>query len=277
MTRIVDSHCHIYPDAIAPRAVNAVEEFYEELPEKPQAGTAADLVRAGAEAGVSHFVVFSVATSPHQVSSINRFIAQTVSGSGGAMTGLGTLHPDSDDFGRDLDEIAGLGLKGVKLHPDIQRFRADDPRSMEIFRLCEERDLPVCIHAGDRRYDYSNPDIIGRILEAFPRLRLVAAHLGGWSVWEEAAERLAGCPNLLVDCSSSFWWLGRETSKRLIRLYGSERVLFGTDYPFWPLRQEVERLFDLELEPEEYENICWRNAANLYGLHPDRTEEQQNV
>ena len=273
MTRIVDSHCHIYPEKIAPRAVGAVEDFYEGLPEAPMGGTAEDLIRAGGEAGISHFVVFSVATSPHQVSSINRFIARTVSGSGGAMTGLGTLHPDSGDFGRDLDEIEALGLKGVKLHPDIQRFRADDPRSMEICRLCEERNLPVCIHAGDRRYDYSNPEIIGRILEAFPRLRLIAAHLGGWSVWEEAAERLARYPNVLVDCSSSFWWLGQETSRRLIRLYGSERVLFGTDYPFWPLRHEVERLFALGLEPEEYENICWRNAAKLYGLLLDGTEE----
>ena len=76
-----------------------------------------------------------------------------------------------------------------------------------------------------------------------------------------------------MDCSSSFWWLGLETSKRLIRLYGSDRVLFGTDYPFWPLRNEVERLFALGLEPEEYENICWRNASKLYGLRLDGTEE----
>ncbi len=273
MTRIVDCHCHIYPEKIAPRDVGAVEAFYEGLPEKPLDGTAAELLRSGREAGICHFVVFSVATSPHQVSSINRFIARTVAESSGAMTGLGSFHPDSDDFVRDLDEIEQLGLKGVKLHPDIQRFCADDPRAMEIYRLCEERDLPVCIHAGDKRYDYSNPDRIGRVLEAFPRLRLAAAHMGGWSVWETAAERLADYPNLLVDCCSSFWWLGRETSKRLIRLYGAERVLFGTDYPFWPQRNEIETLLAMDLEPEEYEQIFWRNAAELYGLRLEGTEE----
>ena len=270
MTGIIDSHCHIYPEKIAMKAVDAVEAFYEGLPRDPWDGTAAELLRSGREAGISRFVVFSVATNPHQVSSINRFIARSVAESGGTMTGLGTMHLDSDDFGRDLNEIGSLGLKGVKLHPDIQRFCADDPRAMEIYRLCEERDLPVCIHAGDRRYDYSNPDRLGRVLEAFPRLRLVAAHLGGWSIWEEASERLSRYPNMMVDCSSSFYWLGREKSRKVIRLYGSERVLFGTDYPFWPQKLEIDDLLALGLEPEEYENIFWRNAAKLYGIRFDQ-------
>ena len=129
--------------------------------------------------------------------------------------------------------------------------------------------MPVCIHAGDKRYDYSNPDRLSRIAEAFPRLRIIAAHLGGWSVWEEAAETLSRYPNVTVDCSSSFYWLDRETARRLIRLYGSERVLFGTDYPLWPPQPELDDLMALGLEPDEYENILWRNAAGLYDLHFD--------
>ncbi|MBR4459144.1 MAG: amidohydrolase [Clostridia bacterium] len=275
MTRIIDSHCHIYPEKIAQKAVDAVEEFYGGLPRKPWGGTASELLRVGAEAGISHYVVFSVATSPRQVSSINRFIAQSVSESGGTMTGLGTMHPDSDDFARDLSEIEALGLKGVKLHPDIQHFEADDPRAFEIYRLCEERGLPVCIHAGDSRYDYSNPERLSRILESFPRLRMIAAHLGGWSVWENATERLARYPNLMVDTSSSIYWLGVDTTRRLIRMYGSERVLFGTDYPLWPQRPEIDDLLAMGLENEEYENIFWRNAVKLYGLCPDRDETEE--
>ncbi len=274
MMRIIDTHCHIYPERIAPKAVEAVEDFYEGLPRRPWDGTAAEMVRSGSAAGISHYVVFSVATSPRQVSSINRFIAGTVAQSGGIMTGLGAMHPDSDDFERDLAEIEALGLRGVKLHPDIQRFAADDPRAMAIYALCEGR-LPVCIHAGDKRYDYSNPDRLARILEAFPRLRLIAAHMGGWSVWEEATEKLSGYPNLTVDCSSSLYWLGPETAKRLIRLYGSERVLFGTDYPFWPQDREIADLLALGLEKEEYRNIFWRNAARLYDLHFDGEDMEE--
>lgn len=276
MTRIIDSHCHIYPERIAPNAVEAVEKFYDYLPRQPWDGTVADLVRSGNAAGITHFIVFSVATNPHQVPIINRFIAKSVAESGGCMTGLGAMHLDSDDYDRDLDEIAQLGLRGVKLHPDIQHFDADDPRAMEIYARCEGR-FPICIHAGDKRYDYSNPDRISKILSAFPRLQLIAAHMGGWSVWEEAAEKLSAFPNVLVDCSSSLYWLKPETARRLIHLYGSERVLFGTDYPFWPQDREISDLMALDLSHEEYENILWRNAARLYDLRfDDEKKETEN-
>ncbi len=275
MMRIVDSHCHIYPEKISLRAVEAVEEFYDGLPREPWDGTAAELVRSGRDAGIGHFVVFSVATSPHQVSSINRFIARSVQESGGCMTGLGAMHLDSDDFDRDLDEAQALGLKGVKLHPDIQRFCADDPRAMAIYSRCEARGLPVCIHAGDRRYDYSNPERMARIAETFPELTLIAAHLGGWSVWEEASLALARYPNVLVDCSSSLYWLEKDTARDIIRRYGADRVLFGTDYPFWPQKLELKDLFSLGLTEDELADICWRNAARLYGLHFDDTSEEE--
>ena len=71
--------------------------------------------------GVDHAVIQSVATTPKQVSSINRFIAKTVEDANGKFTGLGTLHPDGD-IAADVKEIIALGLHGVKLHPDIQRF-----------------------------------------------------------------------------------------------------------------------------------------------------------
>ena len=274
MRRIIDSHCHIYPEKIALRAVEAVEDFYERLPRKPWNGTVGDLVRSGTEAGIGHFIVFTVATNPQQVCRINQFIARSVSESGGRMTGLGAMHPDSEDPARDLDELQGLGLKGVKLHPDIQRFRADDPRAMAIYRECEARGLPVCIHGGDRRYDYSNPDRIEAVAKAFPRLKLQVAHLGGWSLWEEASLRLARYPNVWVDCSSSLYWLKPETALAVIRRYGSERVLFGTDYPFWPQKRELEDLFALGLSGDELENICWRSAAGLYDLRFDEPGQE---
>ena len=275
MRRIIDSHCHIYPEKISLKAVEAVEDFYEGLPREPWNGTAAELVRSGNEAGIRHFIVFSVATNPKQVSSINRFISRSVQESGGCMTGLGAMHLESDDFDRDLDEIQALGLKGVKLHPDIQHFEADDPRAMKIYGKCEERGLPVCIHAGDKRYRYSNPDRMERIARSFPGLRIQAAHLGGWSVWEEASLRLAQYPNVWVDCSSSLYWLEKGTARDIIRRYGANRVLFGTDYPFWPQRIELDDLFALGLEEDELEAICWRNAAKLYGLQFDETVTEE--
>lgn len=266
MNRIIDSHCHIYPDRIAEKAVLSVERFYEGLPAKPLDGTTGTLLETGKKAGITHFVVHSVATTPAQVSSINRFIAQAAQNAGGAFIGLGAMHPDSPTLREDLEELMALGLRGVKIHPDFQRFEADSPRAFRLFELCAERGLPVLMHTGDYRYDYSNPARTARVLEAFPTLRLIGAHFGGWSVWEEAERLLPRYPNLTVDTASSFHWLSREKALRIIRAFGAERVMFGTDYPMWPQKPELDFLNALPLSEEEKERILWKNCAEVYHL-----------
>ena len=269
MQKIIDSHCHIYPTAIAHKAVESVDHFYDGLPSQHYDGTANMLITSGEAAGICHFIVHSVATKPEQVNHINRFIADSMNASGGRFTGMGTMHLDSDDLERDFNDLVNMGLKGVKLHPDIQRFYADDPRAMRIYAMCQERDLPVCVHTGDFRYDYSNPPRVEPVLKAYPHLKFIGAHFGGWSVWQEAAARLADYPNIHVDTSSSLFWLKPQEAKQIIRAYGSERVMYGTDYPFWPQKWEIDYLLRLELDEEEYENIFWRSCAQLFDIKFD--------
>jgi predicted TIM-barrel fold metal-dependent hydrolase len=160
--KIIDAHCHIYPDKIAQRAADSTGNFYDLIPFSD--GKISTLLEIGEKFGIDHFVVQSVATSASQVSSINKFIANAVSQSEGKFTGLGTLHPDSENLEADVEEIIGLGLKGVKLHPDIQQFKIDDPRMMRIYELCEGR-LPILLHTGDSRFDYSNPNRVKNNVE----------------------------------------------------------------------------------------------------------------
>ena len=259
--RIIDSHCHIYPDKIAQKASDATGHFYD-LPASLD-GKISTLLEHGERAGIEHFVVQSVATTPHQVSSINNFIAQAVAESDGRFTGLGTLHPDSEDMAADVNEIISLGLKGVKLHPDIQRVQLDDPRMHKMYELCEGR-LPMLIHTGDNRYDNSNPNRLMPILDKYPNLTVIGAHFGGWSIWEEATQKLYGYKNFLVDCSSSLYAISPEKAKELIFAYGVDRVLFGTDYPLWTPEQEIERFMQIDLTDDQREDILYNNAAKLF-------------
>jgi len=263
MRRIVDCHCHVYPDKVAARAVAGIGSFYN-MPLLMD-GTLSMLKKEGEAAGITHYIVFSVATKPAQTKSINEFIAGIVAGSDGCMTGLGTLHPESEDIAGDIAHLEELGLKGVKLHPDIQGFSVEDERCLDIFRRCEGR-LPVLLHTGDYRYDFSNPDRICRILERFPGLTVIGAHLGGWSVWQEAAEKLSGHANFYVDCSSSLYALTPDQAREIVRMYGADRVLFGTDYPMWSPAGELNRLDQLGLTEAEMDRILWDNAAGLFGL-----------
>lgn len=260
---IVDIHCHVYPDAIAERAVAGIGNFYS-MP-LVNKGTLSDLCCVHDRAGVTHALVFSVATTPHQTESVNRFVAGLVEKGEGRFVGLGALHPDSPDPEGDVENILALGLGGVKLHPDIQAFPADDPRCLGICELCEGK-LPLLIHCGDHRFDYSNPNRIETILKTFPCLTVIGAHLGGWSVWEEAVEKLAKYPNFLVDTSSSLYALSVGKAKEIIRRFGADRVLFGTDYPMWPIGDELSRFHALGLTAEEEEKILCGNAVRLFGF-----------
>lgn len=262
--KIIDAHCHIYPDAIAAKAVRGIDAFYDGLPTAHLDGTVGTLLAAGTEERVDGCVVHSVATTARQVGRINRFVADCVREGGGRLIGLGTLHPDSADTEGDFEALIEAGLHGVKIHPDVQRFPADSPWAMQVYELCEDRGVPVLVHTGDFRYDYSNPPRIANILRRFPRLRFIGAHFAGWSVWDEAARLLGEYPNLVVDTSSSFYYIPPEKAKALIRVFGPERVMFGSDYPMWSRKNELEYIRRLELDADALADICFRTAERVF-------------
>lgn len=264
MYQIIDAHCHIYPDAIARKAAANTGKFYDGLPATCD-GTVQTLLAEGGKVGIDHFVVQSVATKPEQVKSINEFIAREVAAYPDKLTGLGTLHPDSEDIESDVQHLLDLGLKGVKLHPDIQRFKLDDYRCLRIYDLCEGR-LPILIHTGDNRFDFSNPNRLLPILEIYRNLTVIGAHFGGYSIWHEAAERLHGMQNLYVDCSSTMFALSDEEVVDLIHMYGADRVLFGTDYPMWSPVDELQHFNRLRLTEEERALILHKNAERVFQI-----------
>ena len=263
--QVFDFHCHIYPDKIAERASNATGAFYNTS--APQCrGTVSDLLSQCDTAGISGALVQSVATTPAQVRSINEFIARTVAEFSDHLVGFGTLHPESEDIEGDVAHLIELGLKGVKLHPDIQKFALNDPRSLALFEVCADR-LPFLIHAGDDRFSFSNPKQFVPVLDAFPHTTVIAAHLGGYSVWDEAADAFCGkYDQLWVDSCSCTFCLPPERIEALIRRYGADRVLFGSDYPMWNPKPELDALLALSFTEEEFEKILFKNAKTLLSL-----------
>ena len=261
---VIDSHCHIYPEKIAKPAVQSTGRFYDMTALGD--GTVTSLLSIGEKAGIDRFVVQSVATTPHQVKSINEFIASEVASFPDKLIGLGTMHPESEDLKADLLHLKELGLHGVKLHADIQKFKIDDYRCLKIYELCEKENVPILMHTGDYRFDYSNPDHLVPVLKEFKNLTVIGAHLGGWSVWDEAEHVLPEYPNFYVDCSSSMYALSPEKTLEIIRAYGADRVLYGTDFPMWPMEKEIERFFELNLTNEERELILHGNAERLFEI-----------
>lgn len=261
---IIDSHCHIFPDKIAQKATDSIDSFYR-ISESGVidgcgfVGTAKTLLKQCDETGVQKCLVTSVATTPHHAQSINSFIASEVELFPDRFIGFGSLHPESETLEEDAEHLVELGLKGVKLHPDIQNFKVDDPKVIKIFEICNEKGLPILLHTGDSRYDNSNPNRVAPVLQKFPDLVVIGAHLGGWSIWEEASQKLSKFKNFYVDTCSSFYALKKETARKIIETYGTDKVIFGTDFPMWRQDEDLEYLFSLGFSEEQLEDILHNN------------------
>ena len=257
----IDSHAHIYPDAIAAKAALSIGEFYHMDIEGD--GRLETLLTRGAQAGIVKHLVHSVGVTPDRVPRVNDYLMKAAAKYPDRLVGFGTLHPDMPDVRAEMKRIREGGLHGVKLHPDIQRFLIDSDAAMDMFRALAEMNLPVLVHTGDTRYPYSQPARMARVLREIPDLKAICAHLGGWSIWSEAWKELADLPNAWVDTSSSLYALTPEEGASIIRRYDGTHVLFGTDYPMWDPVEERARFDALPLTPQERENIAHLNFESF--------------
>lgn len=261
MKQIIDFHAHAFPDQVAAKAKAFLENYYH-LPMEGD-GTLGQLLSFAHKADIAHLVVCSTATTPKQVQNINDWLAK-LQKENPFITALGTLHPDYPDIQAEADRIIALGLHGVKLHPDFQHTAIDDERMQRIYQACQGR-LPILIHTGDKNTEYSKPRKLAAMLEKYPNQVFIAAHMGGYSDWNEAKECLVG-KNVYFDTSSTFCGLSYQEVTRIIRAHGVDKVLFGTDYPMAAQETELERFMHLDLTEEEKHKILYENARKLLNL-----------
>ncbi len=260
---IIDSHSHIFPEKIAHRASNAIGEFYH-LPMKCN-GSITGLLHSGAKVGVQKYIVHSTATSVNQVASINNFIIDAVK-SCPQLIGYMTLHPDMEEEAilREIDRCASQNLKGIKLHADFQKFYIDEQKAHKIYRNAQGK-LPILFHVGDDRYDYSHPYRLTNIAIQYPRLKCIAAHMGGYTMWE-LIECYKGLDNMYFDTCSSLFALSPQKAVDIIKTLGEERFFFACDYPMWDHKEELERFLSLDLTEETRRKILSCNIKRFLNI-----------
>jgi hypothetical protein len=262
--KIIDSHVHIYPDKIAEKASQSISDFYD-IHVKYD-GTVSKLLEICKRNNIVNCVACSVATAPEQVPIINDYMAKAAKESNGFFVCLAALHPAMSELEieQELARAEALDLRGIKLHPDFQKFEIDNPAVFKIYERAEGK-FPILFHTGDYRYNFSSPKRLTNVLKIFPKLTAIGAHFGGWSEWKDCG-CLEGFENLYVDTSSSLYELPPEDADKLIKMYGEERVMFGTDYPMWDADGEFKYIAELNLSERAKNLIFYENAAKLYKL-----------
>lgn len=258
---VVDAHVHVYPEKIALRAAESVGDFYQYPMFKE--GSVPAMLAAVEGSPITHHIIYSVATKPSNVESINDFIAAECKKHPN-FVGFMAMHQDYPNPEDEIERAIGLGLRGMKLHPDTQKVNMDDDRLMRIYELIEGR-MPLVMHCGDYRTDFSHPRRMKRILHEFPNLVVDAAHFGGWSVFDLAVEYLEN-ENCFLDMSSSQKFLGRRRTRELCEIYGADRILFGSDFPMWDPSEELEMFESLDFPKADFEKMTWHNAERFVGM-----------
>ena len=258
---IIDAHAHIYPEKIAEKATVAIGDFYD-IKMEMSAGTAERLIEEGKEAGITRYVVHSVATTAHQVRSINEFIKKEMQ-KHPEFIGFMTLHQDltEEEVNHEVEWAIENGFKGIKLHPDFQKFYVDDNNAEKFYKAAGDR-LPILFHAGDNRFEYSKPQRIVNMAKKYPNVNFIAAHFGGYRCWDDA-KLYKGLKNVYFDTCSSLPFISAKKAKEIIDMLGVERFFFATDFPMWDAKGEMERFNAIEFTEKERKMILCENIKKL--------------
>ena len=279
---IIDIHTHTFPDAIAHQTVTSLEG--RSHTHSFSDGTVKGLSERIREAGVSLAVVQPVVTNPLKTEKINRAAAEVNEHTQEThVFSFGGMHPDTPNYKQELRLIKELGLKGVKLHPAYQQVAFNDIRYQRIVGCAEELGLITLVHGGidiGIPGEWASPRQTRLLYETVQPKKLIVAHMGGWQLWEETEDYLADT-DLYFDTAFSLGTvayqedfpkesrvkqLSKEKFTALVKAFGAERVLFGTDSPWSDHKEQIGLIESCKLSDEEKAAILGGNARKLLEL-----------
>lgn len=263
--KIIDTHAHIFPPRIEHTASTAIQNFYG-AQEMLHIGSPEALLESGKKSGLTNYVVFSTATTPHQVTRINDFIMEQTK-LHPEFIGVGTMHRDFEDYEAEVQRIYDGGMRGIKLHPDFQEFNIDDEKLLPVYEALQDRNMFIITHSGDYRYNYSHPERVAHVARMFPRMRIVAAHFGGWMQWDVARRVLPELENVYIDTSSTCGFGGASPVLAGLKAFDRAHIFFGCDFPMWDHGEEIEKLRPLVNDDSLFEDILYNNFAKFYSIY----------
>ncbi len=263
---IIDFHTHAFPDAVAAKAIpklagiGGIEPYGD--------GTAGSLLSRMDEWGIDGAVILNIATNPKQQTNVNNFAIE-INLRDGRLWALGSLNPYSENIREEARRLRDAGIRGVKIHPDYMGVVVDDEKFDAVYEACIENGLFVITHSG---WDFYSPDFmhctperILNVLNKYPELKFVAAHLGACRAWDEVERLLIG-KNLWLETSlAPLYALDKAQMARMLQNHDPDKLLFGSDFPWYSMKAAHDYVSSLELSEELKNKIFSENALRLLG------------
>lgn len=261
---IIDFHTHAFPEKIASRALNILKDKINIEPFTD--GTVEGLINKMDQWGVDTSVICNIATNPRQQKNVNDFAIDSLKHSPRIIP-LGSINPESDNVEAELERLKSNGIKGIKIHPDYMGHDIDERIFDPVFDVCASHDMFVITHAGfdvcSPDHIHATPDMILRVINRHPGLKLIAAHNGGNFMYDEVLEKLCG-KEVWIDTSFAIKRPGDDDLIREVLLsHDSDKILFGSDTPWASPRTTADFLEDLGLSSAFLDKIFEKNARLL--------------
>ena len=243
-------------------------------------GTVEGLRSSMKEAGLDLSIVLPVATSPGQVVKVNDK-ALRINEEESDILSFGCIHPEFEDYAAELRRLKEHGFRGIKIHPVYQETDLDDVKFLRILYEAASLDLAVITHGGlDIGFPgvvHCSPAMCRHVVEEIGIFSFIVAHMGGWNEWEDALEELAG-RGVYLDTAFSIGravptegsatppMLDEEMFLKMVRGFGADHILFGSDSPWSSQKESLETLRNMHLTEPELQAIEGENAARLLKL-----------
>jgi len=273
----IDSHTHLFaPGQLAAREQIAPgDRTFREMYANPAAkmATSRQLLAALDEAEMDAAVCagFAFSTEDNLIEQ-NEYLLNAAKAAGGRIIPVATVNPALAGWERVAHWAIDNGARGFgELRPHNQRWDPCGPEARKLCGLAGDAGIVLLWHCSEpvgHRYPGKEGGIgsaeLIKIATAFPRLPMIAAHLGaGLSFYLQMPEVRAAIDSVYFDTAAASLLYDEESVTRLVDLAGPERVLFGSDYPLLSPRLQFQRLSAQLPEPVR-EAVCGGNARRLF-------------
>lgn len=194
-------------------------------------------------AGVDRAVVFPLGMPGGVYREANDLIAEEVAQSQGRLVGYCRVNPNfgPEATAAELARCFGeLGLRGVKLHPEIEFFDPNDRQLMEpVYEAARAHRVPIIFHTG--MSSKAAPAVIAELARDYPDVPVILGHMGVSEYAKQAISAAYSCDNIFLE-TSVVGWLPLLTEA--FRKVGPSKILYGSDHPYNPFPMEISKLTD---------------------------------
>jgi predicted TIM-barrel fold metal-dependent hydrolase len=275
---IIDFHTHIFPPWLKERR----DEYFKRDPcfsllysqPKAKMATAEEVVASMDEAGIDLSVVLNAGWVSHELCvETNDYILDSISRYPERLVGFCAIQPKAGDAAiAELERCAQAGAKGIgELRSDTQGFDLTDEATLKpIVDAMLEHDLILVTHSSEPvGHEYFGkgsitPDILYSFIMGFPNLKLVCAHWGGglpfYALMPEVVKALT---NVFFDTAATVFLYKPQIFEQVSHIIGSDRILFGTDYPLMHQNRVIAQIQSSQLPEEDKARILGANARKL--------------